>query len=49
MANVAAWIPAGKSNLQLDDKTKTPKPGPGDVLVKVRCIAFSPIDSKLQK
>lgn len=49
MANEAAWIPAAKSDLHLDDKTKTPQPGPGEVLVKVRSIAFSPIDYKMQR
>lgn len=49
MANEAAWIPAAKANVILDDSTEIPKPGPDEVLVKVRCIAFSPIDSKIQK
>ncbi|MCJ1277464.1 hypothetical protein MMC21_005277 [Puttea exsequens] len=49
MLNQASWIPAAKAIVYLDDKTEIPKPEPGEVLVKVRCIAFSPIDSKIQK
>ncbi|KAL8703413.1 MAG: hypothetical protein Q9201_003416 [Fulgogasparrea decipioides] len=49
MANQAAWIPTAKAAVQVDDQTEVPKPGPGQVLVKIRCIAFSPIDSKMQK
>ncbi|KAL9003237.1 MAG: hypothetical protein Q9188_003877 [Gyalolechia gomerana] len=48
MANEAIWISAAKSDVHLENKSKTPKPGPGQVLVKVTCIAFSPIDYKIQ-
>ena len=51
MANEAAWIPAAKAQLIVKDETETPTPTPseGEVLVKVKSIAFSPIESKIQK
>lgn len=49
MANEAVWIPAPKANVHINANTETPKPGPHQVLVKIACIAFSPIDSKIQK
>lgn len=49
MANQAAWIPAAEADLVLQDGTDIPTPGQGEVLVKVKCIAFSPIEAKIQK
>ncbi|KAF6231782.1 hypothetical protein HO173_010084 [Letharia columbiana] len=49
MANQAAWIPAVEADLVLQDGTEIPTPGHGELLVKVKCIAFSPIEAKIQK
>lgn len=48
MANQAAWIKEKHAKVVLDD-AETPTPGEGEVLVKVEVIAFSPIESKLQR
>lgn len=49
--NQAAWITAAKASLVVKDDTETPTPTPGqgELLVKVKCIAFSPIEAKIQK
>ncbi|KAJ4312050.1 hypothetical protein N0V84_010122 [Fusarium piperis] len=46
--HTAAWINHKHASLELGP-TETPIPGPGEILVKVRFIAFSPIESKQQK
>ncbi|KAF2742515.1 GroES-like protein [Sporormia fimetaria CBS 119925] len=48
MENKAAWIPAPKTDISVGD-ADTPAPGPGELLVKVKSIAFSPIEAKIQK
>jgi len=48
MSNQASWIHAAKAPVVLGD-AKIPIPGPGEILVKNNCIAFSPIDAKIQK
>jgi NADPH:quinone reductase-like Zn-dependent oxidoreductase len=48
MANKASWIPAPTAPCAVGD-AETPTPGPGELLVKIRSIAFSPIEAKIQK
>jgi hypothetical protein len=48
MANKASWIPAPTAEVFVGD-ADTPTPGPGELLVKIKSIAFSPIESKIQK
>ncbi|PVH92179.1 hypothetical protein DM02DRAFT_620099 [Periconia macrospinosa] len=48
MANQASVIPAASAQVELQDVEKY-TPGPNEVLVKVRCIGFSPIEAKIQK
>lgn len=45
--HTAAWIPSKHAALEVGP-AETPTPGPGELLVKVKFIAFSPIESKLQ-
>lgn len=46
--HTAAWIKHKHAPLELGP-VETPTPGPGEILVEVRFIAFSPIESKQQK
>ncbi|KAI8654627.1 PKS-ER domain-containing protein [Fusarium keratoplasticum] len=46
--HTAAWIKHKHAPLEIGP-IETPTPGPGEILVKVRFIAFSPIESKQQK
>ncbi|UPL01770.1 hypothetical protein LCI18_012704 [Fusarium solani-melongenae] len=46
--HTAAWIKHKHASLELGP-IETPTPGAGEILVKVRFIAFSPIESKQQK
>ncbi|MCJ1250091.1 hypothetical protein MMC30_007317 [Trapelia coarctata] len=48
MSNQASWIHAAKAPVVLGD-AEIPTPGPGEILVKITSIAFSPIDAKIQK
>ena len=48
MSHQAAWIKEQHANLVVD-KASTPTPGPGELLVKVQAIAFSPLEAKIQK
>lgn len=48
MENQAAWILQPKGRLQVN-KAEVPTPGEGELLVKIECIAFSPIESKIQR
>lgn len=48
MSHQAAWINTKHARLQVR-AVDTPKPGHGEVLVKVKAIAFSPIESKMQR
>ncbi|KAF1960690.1 GroES-like protein [Byssothecium circinans] len=48
MTNKAAWIPEAKANVAVGDAA-TYTPGANELLVKVRSIAFSPIEAKTQK
>ena len=51
MVNKAAWIPAAKATVEAkdDDATQLPEPTGVELLVKVKSIAFSPIEAKIQK
>lgn len=49
MENRAAWIPAAKAPVEVKDDTEIPTPMQAELLVKIKCIAFSPIESKIQK
>ena len=46
--NVASWIKEKCASCVVDP-AETPTPGPGELLIKVECIAFSPIEFKIQR
>lgn len=46
--NKACWQPAARAPVELGD-APIPTPGPGQMLVRNECIAFSPIDFKDQR
>ncbi|KAK4166874.1 chaperonin 10-like protein [Cladorrhinum sp. PSN259] len=46
--HTAAWIKAKNGTLEVGP-ADTPTPGPGELLVKISFIAFSPIEARLQK
>lgn len=48
MSHQAAWIKERYANLVVDE-APTPTPGPGELLVKVKVIGFSPLEAKIQK
>lgn len=48
MSNQAAWIKEQHANLVVDT-APLPTPGPGELLVKVKAIGFSPLEAKIQK
>lgn len=48
MSHQAAWIKEQHANLVVDE-APTPSPGPGELLVKVKVIGFSPLEAKIQK
>ena len=48
MANAAAWIKQARAPLEVAE-SETPTPGEGEVLVRVMVIAFSPIESMIQR
>ena len=48
MSHQAAWIKTKHANLEVGP-AETPTPGPLELLVQVKVIAFSPIESKLQR
>ncbi|KAI1628129.1 chaperonin 10-like protein [Exophiala viscosa] len=48
MSHQAAWIKEQHADLVVD-KAPTPTPGPGELLVKVKVIGFSPLEAKIQK
>jgi len=48
MTHQAAWIKEKHANLVVDEAS-TPSPGPGELLVKVKIIGFSPLEAKIQK
>lgn len=48
MAHQAAWIKEEHADLVVDT-APTPTPGPGELLVKIKVIGFSPLEAKIQK
>ncbi|KAK4462687.1 chaperonin 10-like protein [Cladorrhinum samala] len=46
--HTAAWIKTKHAALEVG-LAETPTPGPGELLVKIKLIAFSPIEARLQK
>ncbi|KAF2488199.1 chaperonin 10-like protein [Neohortaea acidophila] len=48
MTHQAAWSDGKGRNVEVRTVT-TPTPGPGELLIKVEVIAFSPIESKMQR
>jgi len=48
MSHQAALIKEQHADLVVD-KVSTPTPGPGELLVKVKVIGFSPLEAKIQK
>ena len=48
MNHQAASIKEQYANLVVE-KAPTPAPGPGELLVKVKVIGFSPLEAKIQK
>ncbi|KAK4940570.1 hypothetical protein LTR10_019329 [Elasticomyces elasticus] len=48
MSHQAAWIKEQHANVVVD-AAPNPTPGPGELLVKVKVIGFSPLEAKIQK
>jgi NADPH:quinone reductase-like Zn-dependent oxidoreductase len=48
MSHQAAWIREQHADLVVDE-AQTPTPGPGELLIQVKVIAFSPLEAKIQK
>ena len=48
MSHQAAVIKQQHANLTVE-QSPIPTPGPGELLVKVKVIAFSPLEAKIQK
>lgn len=48
MSHQAAWIKEQHAQLVVDEAS-TPTPGPGELLIKVKTIAFSPLEAKIQR
>ncbi|KAJ9607195.1 hypothetical protein H2200_008267 [Cladophialophora chaetospira] len=48
MSHQAAWIKEQQATLVVDE-APTPTPGPGELLIKVKVIGFSPLEGKIQK
>ncbi|KAK5412774.1 hypothetical protein LTR06_005745 [Exophiala xenobiotica] len=48
MSHQAAWIKEPHASLAVDE-APTPTPGPGELLIKVKIIGFSPLEAKIQK
>ena len=48
MSHQAAWIKEQHADLVVEEAS-TPTPGPGELLVKVKVIGFSPLEAKIQK
>lgn len=48
MSHQAAWIKEQYASLVVED-VMTPSPGPGELLVKVKAIGFSPLEGKVQR
>jgi NADPH:quinone reductase-like Zn-dependent oxidoreductase len=48
MTHQAAWIKEQHANLVVEEAV-TPTPGPGELLVKVKAVGFSPLEAKIQK
>jgi NADPH:quinone reductase-like Zn-dependent oxidoreductase len=48
MSNQASWIPAATKTVSVGP-ADTYTPGPGELLVKINSIAFTPIEGKIQK
>ncbi len=48
MSQQAAWIKEQHASLVVDE-APIPTPGPGELLVKIKIIAFSPLEAKIQK
>ena len=48
MNHQAAWIKEPHAALVVDE-APMPTPGPGEMLVRVKVIGFSPLEAKIQK
>jgi hypothetical protein len=48
MSNQASWIPAATKQVSVGP-ADTYTPGPNELLVKIKSIAFTPIEAKIQK
>jgi hypothetical protein len=48
MSQQAAWIKEQHAALVVDE-APIPTPGPGELLVQVKVIGFSPLEAKIQK
>jgi NADPH:quinone reductase-like Zn-dependent oxidoreductase len=48
MTNQASWIPAATKQVSVGP-ADTYTPGPNELLVKIKSVAFTPIEAKIQK